>query len=221
VIRPLRIVLTLALLGAITTVAVAWALVLTRPPTQAGGFHFSHETDPLWYFSRAQRPGSDWIFCGVTVLTDVGGWDHRPDLCPPWSLVAARPNVEQAGADQDVWWEEARGWPRLALAGRLRLGDGLQVKAASGTIVLARRAGEPVPVILPARPLWPGFLVDTAFYAVTLGVMLASGRLVRRRWRLKRGRCPICVYPIGASPVCTECGSDLQGHGLDPGGVAA
>jgi hypothetical protein len=33
----------------------------------------------------------------------------------------------------------------------------------------------------------------------------------RRSLRVKRGLCPACAYPVGVSPVCTECGGCVRG----------
>lgn len=63
---------------------------------------------------------------------------------------------------------------------------------------------------LPLRPLWPGFAINTLFYAAILWVLFAIPTALRRRWRLKRNLCPGCRYPIGTSPLCTECGAPLD-----------
>ncbi len=207
--RRLRTIVIFGLLGAVLTVGVSWLLVLRGPPDATSGFYFSHETGPLWYFSRVHSTGSDWVICGVTPLADVGGWECRPDLCPAWSLIAARPGVEHIGADSCLWLEEARGWPFLALTSRVRLGDGLAVESSTWAIPVGRRAGEPVPAMLPLRPFWPGFLGNTLLGAVLLfGARVAPGA-IRRCVRLRRGRCERCAYPIGTSLVCTECGAEL------------
>ena len=67
------------------------------------------------------------------------------------------------------------------------------------------RPGE-VPFI-PLRPIWPGFAINTLFYAAILWGLFAAPLALRRRRRIKRGLCPKCAYPIGASDVCTECGT--------------
>ena len=45
--------------------------------------------------------------------------------------------------------------------------------------------------------------------AIALGVF-ARRQSRERRTRLARGLCPICTYPIGTSPTCTECGVPLR-----------
>jgi len=66
--------------------------------------------------------------------------------------------------------------------------------------------------IIPFDPLWPGFAVNTLFYAGVLWVLFAGPFALRRKIRRRRGRCAACAYPIGQSPVCTECGAVLAKH---------
>jgi hypothetical protein len=63
--------------------------------------------------------------------------------------------------------------------------------------------------VLPARIWWSGFAINTLFYAGILWVVFAAPFALRRRRRIKRGLCPACAYPVGASEVCTECGKSL------------
>ena len=65
-------------------------------------------------------------------------------------------------------------------------------------------------ILLPLRPLWPGFAINTLFYAGVLWVLFCGPFSLRRMIRRRRGQCPACAYPIGKSPVCTECGADLH-----------
>ena len=60
---------------------------------------------------------------------------------------------------------------------------------------------------LPLRVLFPGFAINTIFYAAILWLLCAAPGFVRRRIRIRRGRCAACGYPIGTSAVCTECGN--------------
>ena len=59
------------------------------------------------------------------------------------------------------------------------------------------------------RPIWGGFIVNTAFYAVVLWLLIPGPFAIRRFIRTKRGLCPKCAYPVGESAVCTECGREL------------
>jgi hypothetical protein len=64
--------------------------------------------------------------------------------------------------------------------------------------------------MLPTRPIWPGFAINTAFYAVILWLLFAAPFALRRRRRMRRGLCPASAYPVGDSEVCTECGKTVN-----------
>ena len=59
---------------------------------------------------------------------------------------------------------------------------------------------------LPIRPLWPGFAVNTLFYAAALWMASRGPFVLRRYVRVRRHLCSACGYPVGVSAVCTECG---------------
>jgi hypothetical protein len=65
---------------------------------------------------------------------------------------------------------------------------------------------------IPLRPLWPGFAINTLFYAAILWLLFAAPFALRRRRRIARGLCPACAYPVGVSPVCTECGRPVPAN---------
>lgn len=68
---------------------------------------------------------------------------------------------------------------------------------------------------LPLRPLWPGFAINTIFYAAIAwaGWMLcyAAPFALRRRLRIRRGQCTACGYSLrgreNVSDICPECGA--------------
>ena len=62
----------------------------------------------------------------------------------------------------------------------------------------------------PMGILWPGFAINTVFYAFILWLLFAGPFALRRRRRIKRGLCPKCAYPVGTSDVCTECGARVR-----------
>ena len=67
----------------------------------------------------------------------------------------------------------------------------------------------PPTLILPYEPMWPGFAINTIFYATLLWLLIPGPFALRRFLRLRRGLCPRCAYPMGESSVCTECGITL------------
>lgn len=61
---------------------------------------------------------------------------------------------------------------------------------------------------LPLIPL-PGLIVNAMFWGAALWLVVRGPRLLRGGIRARRGLCPACAYPMGASPLCSECGKDL------------
>lgn len=110
------------------------------------------------------------------------------------------------------------GWPWLALEAEEsvpNLLSGLpQVSTIKGGFSVAIPYGHVNPTrAIPWWPVWPGFLADTAIFAVPILpiVSIAFSRLTRNR-RLRRGLSPRCKYPIGSSPNCSECGNSLAAN---------
>ncbi|MEX2220074.1 MAG: hypothetical protein WD749_15085 [Phycisphaerales bacterium] len=68
--------------------------------------------------------------------------------------------------------------------------------------------------VLPCRPIWRGFLLDTGVYAAAwLGVLLLiRWRPLRCAARARRGQCAACGYDragLAAGAACPECGAGL------------
>ena len=63
---------------------------------------------------------------------------------------------------------------------------------------------------LPLRATWPGFAINTIFYAAILWLLFALPFTARRRRWTKRGLCTACGYPVGTSALCTECGKPVR-----------
>ncbi len=68
------------------------------------------------------------------------------------------------------------------------------------------------------RPIWPGLIVNTLFYATVLWLLICGPFVLRRFIRVRRGLCPACAYPRGESDVCSECGLALQQRQLKVAG---
>ena len=62
--------------------------------------------------------------------------------------------------------------------------------------------------VLPLRPLWSGFAINTVFYAALLWMLWLSPFVVRRAIHRKRGHCLKCGYDLRGdfSAGCPECG---------------
>jgi hypothetical protein len=67
--------------------------------------------------------------------------------------------------------------------------------------------------LFASRPIWPGFAINTIFYAAMLWLLFFTTGKIRRFIRIRGHRCPACGYQIapggGIGPVCSECGAQL------------
>jgi len=64
--------------------------------------------------------------------------------------------------------------------------------------------------MIPLRPIWPGFAINTIFYTMILWLPFAPFQLRRYR-RVKRGLCIKCGYDLRGAvhEKCPECGVEL------------
>ncbi len=63
--------------------------------------------------------------------------------------------------------------------------------------------------LLPLRPIWPGFGINTLFYAAILWPVILGPFALRRHFRRKRGLCVSCGYDLRHADheACPECGA--------------
>ncbi len=61
---------------------------------------------------------------------------------------------------------------------------------------------------IPLRPIWPGFAVNTIFYAAILWLLIPGPFALRRVLRVRHGQCLACGYDLahGEHDRCPECG---------------
>lgn len=242
-------------LGAVTTVALAWAIAEWRPlPNElpmAGGV-FMHWEDP-WPWSTVERSST-----GITVVNwarATGAYvtslpetsvssnaaylsqiaqitpddvqqkleanlerviQERPGYvvhreAPRWgTFVQSKPPPDGQVMGSDT----AFGWPMRCMWYQMQSQYGMNRvwgERLYGGIV---RSGQPSAVMrqfraLPLLPIWPGLVGNTLFYGVIWFMLLLAPGAVQRMLRRRRGRCEHCGYPIGSSPICTECGGTL------------
>jgi hypothetical protein len=70
---------------------------------------------------------------------------------------------------------------------------------------------------LPVVPCWPGFLIDSIFYALILWLLIPGPFVLRRLIRIKRGRCPKCGYDLRGDLKrgCPECGWNREAEATE------
>ncbi|MEE8156293.1 MAG: hypothetical protein V3T53_15170 [Phycisphaerales bacterium] len=113
---------------------------------------------------------------------------------------------------------EGSGWPAVAMRTRFdefagQLG-GQSIRQVTEGILLTPKAAVRRGCMLyrakalPLRPLWPGFAVNTIFYATVLWLLTLGPFIARHAIRHKRRLCPKCAYFLGQAygRGCPECG---------------
>jgi hypothetical protein len=134
------------------------------------------------------------------------------DQIPRWSFSHDSDWLGAIGPDR-IARDRASGWPLLSMRCRI-IGQAREdvpvygcirlepdrFRGSFGTIYLHR--------VLPLTPIWPGFAINTIFYAAVLWVLFAAPFKVRRWRRIKRGQCASCGYSLheNFSEKCPECG---------------
>jgi hypothetical protein len=109
-----------------------------------------------------------------------------------------------------VGTEVSAGWPMKSLAGmQWTSTEGRSTRVQTS---LYRWRRWPAPASgrsIPYKPVWPGFAINTIFYAAVLWVLFALPGKVRRWRRIKRGQCASCGYSLRdiTSEKCPECGN--------------
>jgi len=205
-----RILISLVL-GAITTVAVAWAcaaFIDTSVVEQRVGL--TDLRGPQWLFGIRSRRGAALAFMRprwIELHEEAGAL--LPGAAPRWSEASAPPNPRDRftrySDSNFIRHEGAGGWPLLSLVWTTDSNDvawngGPGDNPVDWGIELPRDLNrQPIYVqrrALPLRPIWPGFLIDTLFYAAIWFAIFFGFTGAKRFSRIRRGRCPRCGYDL-------------------------
>ena len=237
------------LLGAITTIAGAWVLAGFMP-IDGGNPMFvpkrkeiaawnanppaNVDSTPLMV-SRSASPG--------VVVVQISGGRSNSDIAVTkvgkdgevWGM-----RITSSGSS--TIWDHViivqSGWPIAAFEGRrwdigqpftsaLAVSDAMRRTPTHNTTIfhqtisIARTAsGSREYRLLPWRPMWPGFAINTLFYAAILWLLFPGSLALRRFIRRKRRLCAACGYDLrGADHErCPECGTVVKAfrHRVEP-----
>lgn len=235
--RLIRVTIVFLLLGAIVNVLVAWTCVAVSKQRmfnaqrlgQLRAAKYAEEErraladamtiDDSYVAMLFESPGTRLLVMGnlhpglrgARTLQQMGGW-------PMLSLLAEQSPA--FGTSAQVRWGMRMGILELNFPS---LPDTTSAPGATSMIpgptstapVTATRPATVFPCqfamhLLPLRPIWPGFAINTIVCALgswILWLTLLLAVRVPRRWR---GQCGYCGYPTGVSPVCTECGRPVK-----------
>ena len=211
--RRLLQIIVLLVLGAIVNVAVAWGCAAVRSTKFVSVDHVNYHFDQSslqWYMLRLECRSNDRLVWSVSPsdLESYGRHIHLPsrdqsDFAPAWSAT----RWYEAPTETDDGWVQIEmlvGWPSRSLYSWTLYSTPWE---STGIIVDANDQNTSLLRVIPLTPRWPGFAINTIFYAAMLWVVFFVSGMVKRRVRRRRGLCPACAYPIGTSAVCTECGA--------------
>ncbi len=229
------------LLGAIINVAVAWGVSLWTPHRIGGttwaelsrgevGFIIAMGGIPAAEGFTFPRDQAERLFIRYApdftpIPADIRGmrefhWGLSSVvvMAPPATRVLLLTSHRGTTAIR----EARTGWPARSMCSALRIPT--LAATTSGPTVEPRCAIETPPLLewlgitagrhLPKAIIWPGFAINTVFYAAILWALFAAPFALRRRLRIKHGLCPACGYDLRGrsttSDVCTECGGRLS-----------
>ncbi len=203
-------------LGAVVNVAVAWILAVTVNSfegTRVRGYRWS--SDEQWDASTWRRGGALTVYSAriwVEGFRAAPGLGPDPnDFVPSWTGLHQPTARVQRREGVEVREVDARGWPILTLSSEIEHRaylDSLVTDGIKTTLLPWPRGGARLPKVLPLRPIWRGFAINTFFYAAIVWVLWSSPLAARRVSRRKRGRCIQCGYDLRGAEheVCPECG---------------
>lgn len=223
--RIIVTVLALVILGAAANVLVATAFaVWVHFDFHARTGAISSTDPPCWSLVYWDRLGAARVYSRAywnEPPTDRPVTKFRPYWSQTSSLPPSTPGTPLIVADRSggtALIEDARGWPFLSMKstflpiGRSRP-DGTEDSFPVSYGVQLRRVSPmgsfETPRAIPLRPIWLGFFLNTLIYGTLFATAYAIVDRLRRSYRLRRGQCPSCGYPIGSATQCSECGRAL------------
>ena len=212
--RRIVAILLFLLAGAVMNVMVAWGCAALNPERVS-------EVPPL------QTTQKEWARLAPPALQDRRIW-ARHDRAIGWEFI-----VIGTDWDKPVRWRDNRtliidelqcfltraGWPTRCLEGWFLVS--VRNTADSQSDVTGTRTDHSIlypPARIdgfemccpcfPLRPIWPGFALNTIFYAALFWLGLRGPFALRRYLRRQRGRCLNCGYDLRGDLAagCPECG---------------
>ena len=168
---------------------------------------------------RIDLPGGRrWVSDALEPLPDAVDQQQSPwaelepaeDPRPEWS----RPEYPGYTRSFDYF---ASGWPARAAEGRRVNDHGPTSPVERQEWLVAVDLSPEWFAWVPLRPIWPGLLANTLFYAAIALMPMVLLRWRRTRRRRARGLCVACGYELGEGVgVCPECGLESRRSSRTP-----
>ena len=215
------------LAGAVINVAVAWwALAAAVAISPTGGGRFLSAEGSVWPDGTPDWPAPESLYklrrrtvAVVVQSTEIAGWTWTAteSRCGwPWlSLRCVRWEApSESDAAQSSLWRS--GIPTSSSQPTVQSPPPI-TGFSSGPVRPSSRTPTPSTVLcLPVQPVLPGFAGNTLVFAALAAVVSRIPRWLIRRFRRRCGLCLDCGHPVGATPVCTECGARVRASPIRP-----
>ena len=209
--RRLTKLVVFLILGAIVNVAVAWGFAASTGLSGVAIFSLPTAQEVEWWADHApdgflKEPETS----GKTMFEGIGSSN---------TMIAALEQDSQGFYRSNQIYLRLVGWPVRCVEGAQwrsqvlpSLKDDRIVNDAA--LPLSSWVGSSLSPWrwLPLRPIWPGFAINTIFYAAMLWLLTLAPFTARRMIRRKRGLCIKCGYDLRGTEheVCPECGKELS-----------
>lgn len=210
-------VILLLLLGAIVNVVVAWGCVLNpwRATQRFSLLNLSSEL--VWWRAIAPEGMREPL---RAVRLSIPGVDQ--DLLTGEPCSAANLRVNEWLVEETIRMHA--GFPMRSLSGTVfnyvrPSPDNRTTQQFDGIVrppaMFVSKSIEYQRPHWPLEPLWPGFAINTVFYAAMLWMLFAFPFALRRIIRRRRGQCVRCGYDLRGQAtsddtimqiICPECG---------------
>jgi len=225
-------ILIFLILGVVTTVGVAWGLAVCREWRTARD-HFE-ENDEQYIAMYILQSGERDDASRAAHCAWGRGWStafvaHYPlpadEIASYYDHAGVALTFDAPPPHHDLSWHDADyssyvfGWPRPALGAAVLWPENDLGSFREEFMVVAEsdplprwQVGQNVPDFptrfLPLRPIFPGFIINTLFYAAMWFGIFFGVAALRRFVRKKRGRCVKCSYDLRGQfdKGCPECG---------------
>jgi len=224
----LLVVVLILLAGALVTVGVAWGIAILVDFSAAdrvvGGAKGRGGDWVIWHHDAVGCIRIRALAVSGNNIEEYDQYPMQPWVLPAWGPLAAQ--VRQQVRQQDdlqqmrneafVRVADAYGWPTHSMWSAFAWNTAQWPNVLTDPRLSAIHIRSPMGVdyalaqrVLPLRPIWPGFAVNTILYAAFLWLLFCGPFVLRRFIRVRRGLCLACGYPMGKSSICSECGEAL------------
>lgn len=215
--KRMALILALGLLfGALVNILVAWGCLLRKPISGSAPWSRSGQAYRWPIATPANWPDAPTQFdqtygIGWALHTTRTFAEFPRITLPDPALPDQEVLTDYVECIVEVWH---CGWPRASLRAIAITPDpaggpgaGLLDGIPMPNFMLGLSNWKPT--YLPTRPEPKAFAINTLLYGLPITLPLLVIHPVRRRLRRRAGLCAYCKYPIGPSPICTECGVPL------------